>query len=404
MSYTEFAQDLYAMIYPEDYKKQYDKKLGGLSKQLKLSKLDTREKVRRMENYVKNSFQMLDQNSAELADIDNILNDRICSNLGLLRLYSYWFDLEGIPFELGITSQRDERRFEKDFETYSCLDDYFFYFPELDAYIAYEYPGYRLGSKPPGWENNYGLFIKPITIGNFTTGLAQVKWIAPSPAKKNQDDLQVEVQLGSDLSAPQVIFSRTMSGQNAIFFQPAYESLPPDDQQQVANALIKFINDEEEVEQFEILNTAQEDIGTKPFLIKGTLNYPNLLQQAGNKYLVKIGKVIGPQSELYQEEQRTLGVENDYNRTYLRQIVFHIPEGYRVKNPEAVEFNEVIEKDGKSIMQFVSKYRLEGNDLIIDIDEFYDQIELPREDFESFKAVINAAADFNKVVLILEQM
>jgi len=38
------------------------------------------------------------------------------------------------------------------------------------------------------------------------------------------------------------------------------------------------------------------------------------------------------------------------------------------------------------------------------IDEYYKEIYLPEEHFEGFKNVVNAAVDFNKVVLVLESI
>jgi hypothetical protein len=37
------------------------------------------------------------------------------------------------------------------------------------------------------------------------------------------------------------------------------------------------------------------------------------------------------------------------------------------------------------------------------IDEVYKKVRFPADEFDEFKKVINAAADYNKVVLILEK-
>jgi hypothetical protein len=61
-------------------------------------------------------------------------------------------------------------------------------------------------------------------------------------------------------------------------------------------------------------------------------------------------------------------------------------------------------KDGEVLtMGFVSRYELAGNTLKIKIQEDYRNIAYPLEQYEVFKKVINAAADFNKVVLILDK-
>ncbi len=46
---------------------------------------------------------------------------------------------------------------------------------------------------------------------------------------------------------------------------------------------------------------------------------------------------------------------------------------------------------------------MEGNLLTITIDEFYKEVLQPIDIYEPFQKVINAAADFNKVTLLLEK-
>jgi hypothetical protein len=46
---------------------------------------------------------------------------------------------------------------------------------------------------------------------------------------------------------------------------------------------------------------------------------------------------------------------------------------------------------------------LEGNLLTVNIDEFYKQVLQPLAIYDTFQKIINAAADFNKVTLLLEK-
>ena len=54
-------------------------------------------------------------------------------------------------------------------------------------------------------------------------------------------------------------------------------------------------------------------------------------------------------------------------------------------------------------MGFVSGYKLEGKVLTITVEEYYKKVQLPISAYADFQKVINAAADFNKVTLILEK-
>jgi hypothetical protein len=52
---------------------------------------------------------------------------------------------------------------------------------------------------------------------------------------------------------------------------------------------------------------------------------------------------------------------------------------------------------------FVSNYTLEGQTLTVTINEYYKQLYAPLERYEDYRKVVNAAADFNKVTLVLEK-
>ena len=140
----------------------------------------------------------------------------------------------------------------------------------------------------------------------------------------------------------------------------------------------------------------------EPFVVSSKFKTESYLEQAGNSMLFKVGDLIGAQSELYQEEERVYEIENLNNRGYLRKISVTIPDGYKIQNADDIIINEQVNEKDKVIYLFQSKYEINGNKLNIVIDEFYDEIYYPKDSFESFRKVINAAADFNKVTLILK--
>ncbi|NJK98928.1 MAG: hypothetical protein HC905_32040 [Bacteroidales bacterium] len=128
-----------------------------------------------------------------------------------------------------------------------------------------------------------------------------------------------------------------------------------------------------------------------------------LIENAGNKILLKLGEVISKQVEMYQEKNRLMEVEDQYNREFLRTIKVKIPEGYTIKNPEDIAKNIQFKRSDGVIYQFVSSYRIENNTLLVDINEFYKEITCPVNQFDQYRKVVNAAADFNKVTLVLEK-
>jgi hypothetical protein len=57
--------------------------------------------------------------------------------------------------------------------------------------------------------------------------------------------------------------------------------------------------------------------------------------------------------------------------------------------------------NSKTEAAFKSKYTKNGDEVLVENTEFYNIINYPLNQFEDYKAVINAAADFNKIVIIV---
>jgi hypothetical protein len=62
------------------------------------------------------------------------------------------------------------------------------------------------------------------------------------------------------------------------------------------------------------------------------------------------------------------------------------------------------EENGERITTFTSKYNLTPTSCVIDINEYYKKITTSKKDFESYRKVVNAAADFNKLILVLQKI
>jgi len=128
-----------------------------------------------------------------------------------------------------------------------------------------------------------------------------------------------------------------------------------------------------------------------------------LLEMAGSKLLLNFGEIIGPQVELYDQVNKERSAESDFNRWYYRRLVFRVPEGYRILNPEASEMNITGQSEGETVFGFVATWTYSGDVYTVDIDEYYRKIFIQPSEFSGFRDVVNAAANFNKVVLILEK-
>ena len=152
---------------------------------------------------------------------------------------------------------------------------------------------------------------------------------------------------------------------------------------------------------FENDNTAA--CGSKPLIGRATIKGSAFIEKAGDKTLLKAGLLIGPQAQMYHKEERRLPVETAYTRQYRRKIVINIPEGQMVKNPEDLVFNITPDTQNNSA-GFVSSYELKGNQLVVTVFEYYNETSYPVSQYFIYENVMNAAADFNKVVLVMDKI
>ncbi len=197
--------------------------------------------------------------------------------------------------------------------------------------------------------------------------------------------------------------TREMTGLSASFLQGAFKLIPEESQREVGESLLKASEGEDEMLSFSAENIDEEDIMVNPMILSGKVKANSLLEKAGPNYIFKIGLSIGSQVEMYQEKKRVLPIENSYNHMYDRRLEFEFPEGYTIKNPKDLNMDIFYEVDGERRMTFTSTYTLEGNLLKVKVIEYYRDISYPLETHANFIKVINAAADFNKIVLVLEK-
>ena len=80
------------------------------------------------------------------------------------------------------------------------------------------------------------------------------------------------------------------------------------------------------------------------------------------------------------------------------------PKGYKVKNADDIKFNIAYRDQDLIPFLFKSDYIIKDNVLEITIDEYYKEIYAPLSRYEDFRKVVNAAADFNKITLVLEKL
>jgi hypothetical protein len=407
-TFTDAARQIYS-VFCQTRDKKEEKALKKIYKGVEIKDKDTEEiRIHKIENYLKTKIQGTESPAADFSNIEDIEKTKIANERGLVRLFTTMFELAGIDYELILTSDRSEVRFDADFDYWGNMREFLIYFPNTKKYLAPATLLYRYGIVPDTWTATDGLFIRRMKVGDQIFGMGTVRKIEPLEGDKNFSTIYLKMKFNEDMDAVVSELKYGFGGLSAVGLQPIIPYLSEEKRIEMIENVLKGLSADAKFKDIKLENEKiNTDLLENEFAIKTNFESKSWIEKAGNKYLFTIGKCIGAQSELYQEKERKLAVENGHNRIYKRTLIFEIPKGYQVKNIDdlklSVIFDKANEEGNKKNCGFISDYKKEGNTVTVDVFEYYYEIYLPLKDFEEYRKVINAAADFNKIVLVLEK-
>ena len=403
-SYNEVAQNLFAFYYPV-YNEEETKLIHKFAKNIKIEEDESEEnKARIVDLYIKENIYISENDSENLKKLTNVLDTKTANETGIVKLYVALFQKFNITHEMVLTSNRLKLKFDKEFEATNFLQEFLFYFPASKKYLSPSKFGTRFGFPPPYFMDNYGLFVTGYDIDGKRKAFSEVKYIEGIPASSSKDEMFIEVHFNKeDFTKNTISLERKLHGYYAMNIQPFMNLIQPNRKNEVIDESFAQNTDKDaKVLKRELINEDPSLFGVKPFVVKFDISSEYFVEKAGNKYLFKLGDIIGPQMEMYQEKKRILPLEAEFNRSYYRTIKINIPEGYQISNLEDIKIKNSYATKDKELFIFDSYYTLEGNVLTVTADEHYRESIVAPEIFEAYRTVINSAADFNKVTLVLE--
>jgi len=397
-NFKEFATNLYERLNPELDKKQ-QKTLDDFCKTIPKSN-DLQEQIWNIENKIKKTIAY-DKYIDTKETLSDIIETKQANQTDILKIYLAVFKNFKIENNMVFTSNRYKVPFDKDFESFENLSELLFYFPTIKKYLTPTEIEYRIPLFPNTIANNNGLFIKEKIFAGVAMGIGEIKFIEIPGNDISHDIMNITVDFTQDIENPLVTSNLTFGGYSGLNFQPIKDFASADQYKAFLKSLAENYTAEAEYKSLKAENDGTEFIGKKPFVLNVTFDGKDLTQKAGENYLFSIGETIGKQMEFYQENKRTLPVEIDYPHLYTRNIKILLPKGATVKNLEKFVMDYKTQVNGKNEAGFISKYTKNGDEILVENTEFYNIINYPLDKFEDYKAVINAAADFNKIVIIV---
>lgn len=401
-TWNELAKRIYGVYF--SYPEKDGKKIQELVKAKGWDKIaDERLKIIAVENFVKKNFAYSEEmGSNEANQLESVIQNKNGGMTGFMRLYGAMLKEAGVNYQFVLTGDRTKMIVDKAFENWNNCDNPLIYFPALGKYISPTRPDYRYPYINPAWGDMEGIFLKGTSIGNFTTAIADVRKIELEDYSKSYQNIESRLELNKGLDSLNIDAKQIYYGYPAVNYRDAFNFSNDEQRKTITKEMIKMVSGTNNIIFSEALNKDFEN-SDLPFIMHSKTRSADLIEQAGNKLLLKIGLAIGPQIEMYQEKPRQGPVNVDFGHIEERKIDFVIPKGYTVTNPNDLKMEQVFKDNGEQTMGFVSTYEIKGDLLSVNIREEYRKTFYPLAQFDQFRKIINASSDFNKVVLVLEK-
>jgi len=405
-SFKSFGDNIYEVLNAEISKKE-QKIIDNYLKSAKVdAAVDEEDKIRKIEDFIKENIVYLDEGQNLPSYIEEIDDSKVAGEVGILILYNNLLKAANINFEFVSTTNRYNSIFDKDFENINHLSKFAFYFPKYKTYLAPTQIFHRYPLIPYQWTENYGFFIKTINLGGVQLNSGKSKYIETTDMSLSVDTMDISLDFSEGIDQTVFHYRRSYFGHDAVYNQSIFSYITSEeDKEEIREEFAKEIDESMEINNLKSFNEGAEFLNKKPYVLSFDFTTESFIEKAGNNYLLKIGELIGPQAEMYENKDRKTDIEFSFAKMYIRKISFQIPEGYTLKNLDSTA-KDIAYKDenGNDMMGFKTTYSEKDGTVTIENKEYYNKVRIPADPYyEPFREVVNAAADFNKIVLVLEK-
>lgn len=401
-TWDEAARTFYKILttISKDDQKALDKFIKSLGDD---PKKGTEERIRHVENKIKTQIQVNKEGGGDaVTQLASVLKFKVASHQGMTSLFLNVLQKLNINCQPVITCSRENIKFDGSFDSWAFLDDYLIYFPDTRQFLEPYVFELRYPLVQADFTAQQGLFIEPLAqTAEVKSATSSIGIIPPADYSVNVDNLDIDVTFNQDLSSNRIRQKREFGGYNASYFTPYYDLMSSEQRSNMIEEITKQTAPDATIKEWKAnkLNGALSN----NFLVDVDFQSGHFLEKAGSRVLFKVGELIGRQIEMYRDNERVTTVENEFNRKYDRIIRVHMPPGYQARNLDDLSMNIAYKDHDLTPFIFKSEHSMNGDVLEIRIEEFYKEIFAPLSRYEDFRKVVNAAADFNKITLVLEK-
>lgn len=383
------------------------RKLGKHFKQLDIKSIESLADLVKVHNYLKKNFFFEDSYDQAYSDINNVLKSRVGNDLGLTKVYCLFLSELDLNYQVLITCNKYSFKLDPDYCSRYFLTEYLIYVPLFNIYIYPASPIAQIGLTPQWIEGNTALVIgKNDTKPDF-------RLVFASDYSTDIDHQDMKVILNTEEGTSDIELYGYGTGQIAYDFNSDHYFAESDEER--AKVFLNYFEWQfPDCEIYDMKKINPEDWGNidacndyackREFSAK--IKSPSLFSVVGDKIILNVGTLIGPQSELYSEDARQQPITTAHNKSYHFEITIQIPEGYQYSGNQGVEIENYHSSLNGSTdyAGFKSTIQIIENRIVIIVDEFYSTVNLSVNQYPGYRKVINSSADFNKSVITLEKI
>lgn len=358
--------------------------------------LTTDEKIKIIDIYLKENIEIDKQYIYKKA-----LETKKMMPKMVLYFYKDVLDYLKIKYQFTASTDKFDDKFDQEKVVPDALSEILIYIPETKKYLSPFQFWMPYGQPNALSVNNDAVYFNKEDRQQVTYEFKKIENVLMDD---NVTKATSNITIDDDMETVLVDKKSTYTGYLASYFRYAVKHVS----EEKINDFVKnntFNDIDVEVQKYSFENQEYKNNydPEKPFTINSDIKVKeSWIENAGKNNLITIGKVLGKQTSLHQETNRTNPIVISYPKKNINYINLNIPSGYSVKNVGSLAFNKEIKNANNDVIGlFKSTAQIEGNTVKIAVEEFYNFTYLEKEKYNEYRDLVDALYDFNNASLIL---
>lgn len=376
------------------------KMLKKLNKKLGVSPLNKElDNIRKIENYMKNDF--LIGYGAPNMSIRQMLEQEKGDGIGALLVFMKLLEQANILFDYGLIADRYDTHFSSEIESSYFLQNYLFYFPRSDKYLAPLDFSTRVGYLDYQWIPNNALFVKKKKLAHEKTSY-KIKSVPSTHYTDNQDSLIITINVNEAMNDAEIKVERHLLGYDAGEYQAYYYIYNESKKKESQDELLNFFKNNSRFKMTSIANVDVTSAFSKPIIIKGeliSLDVP-IFEKAGAITIFKLGHLFGEYLNPKELEKKKHDFVFGHPFMSSTTIIVNFPKNVTIKNQASIQQFKNLSKLPNLVLG--SELTIKSNQLVYKQREEFHSNVYPIEEKEELMKVFHFYSDLSKMNLIIQ--